>query len=135
MTVGVLPVHVPPRIVRPTRGNRCALCRVKLHVGLSPVAVGIEAAHIRWFAFAGPDAETNGLALCAFHHKAFDLGAFTVAEDGRVLVSAEVNGDGADVLLRPGPLAIAPAVCAEDRPAVAHLAWHRAEAFRGRVRS
>lgn len=116
-------------------GNRCALCRVKLHVGLSPVAVGIEAAHIRWFAFDGPDAVTNGLALCAFHHKAFDLGAFTVEPGGRVLVSEDVNGDGADVLLGPGPLAIEPASCAEDRPAAGHLAWHRAEVFRGRVRS
>lgn len=116
-------------------GNRCALCRVKLHVGLTPVAVGIEAAHIRWFAFDGPDAVTNGIALCAFHHKAFDLGAFTVELDGRVLVSAEVNGDGADVLLGRGPLAIESAACAEDRPAADNLAWHRAEVFRGRVRS
>ena len=52
-----------------------------------------------------------------------------------MVVLAEVNGDGADVLLRPGPRAITPAARAEDRPAAEHWAWHRAEVFRGRVRS
>jgi putative restriction endonuclease len=42
-------------------GNRCALCGVKLHLGLTPFAVGVEAAHIRWFAYDGPDHVTNGL--------------------------------------------------------------------------
>jgi len=40
--------------------------------------VGVEAAHVRWFQFDGPDTTNNGLAPCAKHHKMFDLGAFTV---------------------------------------------------------
>jgi putative restriction endonuclease len=116
-------------------GNRCALCGVKLHLRFSPFAVGVEAAHVRWFAYEGPDAVTNGVALCAFHHKAFDLGAFTIEEDLAVSVSEEVNGDGADVLLKKEPLRIAPTACKEDRPMPEHLAWHREQVFRGRART
>lgn len=116
-------------------GNRCALCGVKLHLGLSPFAVGVEAAHIRWFAYDGPDSVNNGVALCSFHHKAFDLGAFTVQEDLSVSVSEEVNGDGADVLLRREPLQLRPTACKEDRPMPEFLAWHRDQVFRGRARS
>jgi putative restriction endonuclease len=116
-------------------GNRCALCRVKLHLGLTPLAVGVEAAHIRWFAYDGPDHVTNGLALCAFHHKAFDLGAFTVQDDLAVSISAEVHGDGEDVLLRSKPLRVSPPPCEEDRPKPEFLAWHREQVFRGRARS
>jgi putative restriction endonuclease len=93
-------------------GNRCALCGVKLHLGLTSYAVGVEAAHIRWFAYDGPDSVTNGVALCAFHHKAFDLGAFTVEEDLSVSVSEEVNGDCPDVLLKIAQAHFYPGRCA-----------------------
>jgi putative restriction endonuclease len=116
-------------------GNRCALCGVKLHLGLTPFAVGVEAAHIQWFAYDGPDDVTNGVALCAFHHKAFDLGAFTLEDDLAVSVSHELHGDGADVLLKPEPLRVGWPPCKEDRPASEFLAWHRTEVFRGRARS
>ena len=114
-------------------GNRCALCGLKLHIGLD--IVGVEAAHVRWFAYDGPDSVTNGVALCAFHHKAFDLGAFTIEEDLAVSVSEEVNGDGADVLLKRDSLRIATTACKEDRPMPEHLAWHREQVFRGRART
>lgn len=114
-------------------GNRCALCGLKVHIGLD--IVGVEAAHVRWFAYDGPDHVTNGVALCAFHHKAFDLGAFTIEEDLAVSISEEVNGDGADVLLKREPLRIAATACKEDRPMREHLAWHREQVFRGRVRT
>lgn len=116
-------------------GNRCALCGVKLHLGLTPFAVGVEAAHIRWFAYDGPDHVTNGLALCAFHHKAFDLGAFTVEDNLAVSVSDEVHGDGEDVLLKMEPLKVGAPACKEDRPKSEFLAWHREQVFRGRART
>jgi putative restriction endonuclease len=115
--------------------NRCALCRVKLHLGLTPFALGVEAAHIRWFADDGPDHVTNGIAFCAFHGKAFDLGAFTVEEDSSVLVAADLHGDGDDVLLRHKALAITPPGCKEDRQAATFLAWHKTEVFWGKPRS
>jgi putative restriction endonuclease len=116
-------------------GNRCALCGVKLHLGLTPFALGVEAAHIRWFNFDGPDSVSNGVALCAFHHKALDLGAFTVKKDLTVLVSAEVNGDGEDVLLKKQALRLREPACEEDCPGEEYLAWHFEQVFRGRARS
>jgi len=116
-------------------GNRCPLCGVKLHRSLTPSALGVEAAHLRSFAFDGPDSVNNGVALCALHHKAFDLGAFTVEEDLSIAVSEEVNGDGPDVLLKREPLRLGPTACKEDRPTAEFLEWHREQVFRGRARS
>lgn len=55
---------------------RCCVCGFDLRIGHTPA--GLEAAHIQWHHVGGPDIETNGLALCALHHKLFDLGVFTV---------------------------------------------------------
>ena len=69
---------------------------------LGDLSVALDAAHIRWVQADGPDEERNGLALCVLHHKLFDLGAFTLGPDGRVLVSEQAHGgDGfEDSLLR-----------------------------------
>jgi putative restriction endonuclease len=56
---------------------RCAVCGFDVRLG--SVSIALDAAHIRWHQAGGPDEETNGLALCALHHKTFDLGAFTVS--------------------------------------------------------
>lgn len=55
---------------------RCCVCGFDLRIGHIPA--GLEAAHIQWHQFGGPDVEPNGLSLCALHHKLFDLGAFTI---------------------------------------------------------
>src|SRR6185312_12265725 len=55
---------------------------------LSGASVGIDAAHVRWFAFHGPDDLDNGLALCVLHHKLFDMGVLGLDPDLRVQVSA-----------------------------------------------
>ena len=52
----------------------------------------MEAAHIQWHQAGGPDEERNGLALCSLHHKAFDLGGFTIQPDHVVLVSEQAYG-------------------------------------------
>src|SRR5262249_2824048 len=113
-------------------GNRCALCRVKLHVGLAPL--GLEAAPIPSVPFVRPDQGQDGVSLWSFHHKAFDWGAFTAEPDGRVLVSEELNGDGEDVLLSGKPLVLEQTACKEDRPKPEFLQWHREQVFRGRPR-
>lgn len=58
---------------------RCCVCGFDLRIG--QLSAGLEAAHIQWHTANGPDIESNGLALCALHHKLFDLGGFTVVPD------------------------------------------------------
>ena len=55
---------------------RCAVCGFNVRLGDTLVAV--EAAHIKWHCYGGPDHEENGIALCSLHHKQFDRGAFTL---------------------------------------------------------
>ncbi len=94
-TVSEFPIGRPSRRRDPSfRGRvlrayeyRCCVCGFDLRIG--SVSAGLEAAHIQWFQAEGPDTETNGLALCALHHKIFDLGAFTVAPDSFTLIFSQ----------------------------------------------
>jgi len=71
-------------------GNRCAVCGY--HLQIDQQIIGLEAAHIQWHAFDGPDTVENGLALCSLHHKLFDHGAFGLSDDYKLIVSQKVNG-------------------------------------------
>ena len=94
--------------------------------------MGIDAAHVRWFAFDGPDTLDNGLALCVLHHKLFDLGVLGLDAKLRVQVSAafsartpagrtvyDLHGQGLSP--RPGTAV----------PAAVHVSWHIREVFKG----
>lgn len=69
---------------------RCAFCGYDGRIGTVPV--GLEAAHVRWWAFGGPDDVENGLCLCSLHHKLFDKGVLGVGNGHRVLVSQRFVG-------------------------------------------
>ena len=108
----------------------CAFCGYD--GALLGAPVGIEAAHIRWFNFGGPDSLDNGLALCSLHHKLLDRGAIGLDESGVILVSdafSAVGDVGRSVYslhrreLRPRP--------GTELPAAEHLLWHRQEVFKG----
>jgi putative restriction endonuclease len=110
--------------------RQCAFCGYDGQ--LAGAAVGIDAAHVRWFAFGGPDALDNGLALCALHHKLFDLGVLGLDVGLRVQVSAAFSArtiagralyelDGRQLAPRPGTRV----------PAAEHVSWHRREVFEG----
>ena len=115
--------------------RRCAVCGYTGRIG--PVDIGIEAAHIKWYAADGPDTPENGLALCSFHHVAFDQGAIAIGDDYRVQVSSHFTGESelAKGLVRlagrpmMGPQPGAP------RPAFRYLGWQRAERFRSPARA
>jgi len=62
--------------------RQCAFCGFDGQLG--GAGVGLEAAHVRWFNFDGPDTLDNGLALCSLHHKLFDRGALGLDQDLRV---------------------------------------------------
>lgn len=114
---------------------RCCVCGFDLRLGRQIVSV--EAAHIRWFQFDGPDTTNNGLALCATHHKMFDLGAFTVApETLKILFSTLANGS--DTTRRQAQdyhsKSISPPQNRSDTPDPDFLQWHENQVFKGDVR-
>lgn len=56
----------------------CAICGFNMRHDSTSVA--LEAAHIKWKQHGGPCEVSNGLALCAIHHKAFDKGSIGLDE-------------------------------------------------------
>jgi putative restriction endonuclease len=114
--------------------RQCAVCGYDLRLGSAEF--GLDAAHIRWHAYEGPDEPDNGLALCSLHHVALDRGALTLDDDLRIHVSQDAVGAAAhDHLFRflgtriRGPQRSAP------EPNRRHLEWHRAQVFRGPARA
>lgn len=112
---------------------QCAVCGFS--VRLRNKILALEAAHIMWHQAGRPDEEVNGLALCATHHKLFDLGAFTVSHDLQMLVSDEVNGQGADLwLIQHHGKSIKPPQKKDFYPNPDFTAWHVNEVFKGGYR-
>lgn len=113
-----------------TAWNRqCAFCGFDGQLGTA--TVGVEAAHVRWFNFDGPDEPDNGLALCSLHHKLFDRGALGLDEDLRIAVSSKFTSrtdTGQSVYeLHQRPLKPRPGT---TPPAVTHIHWHTREVFK-----
>jgi putative restriction endonuclease len=111
--------------------RQCAFCGYDGQV--AGASAGIEAAHVRWFSFGGPDDLDNGLALCVLHHKLFDLGVLGLSAALRVQVSAAFTArtsagravydlHGREMHPRPGTAL----------PAGSHVSWHSREVFKGR---
>ncbi len=110
--------------------RQCAFCGYDGQLG--GAQVGLEAAHVRWWAFEGPDDLDNGLALCALHHKLFDRGVLGLDGQAQLTVSSQFSArtaagravydlHGQPLRPRPGtPL-----------PASRHVAWHSTEVFKG----
>ena len=113
----------------------CAVCGFDLR--LEDDLLGLEAAHIRWHSHGGPDHVTNGLALCTFHHGAFDRGAVGLEESTRgtgyrVVVSPLVNGKSAarDWLRDYHGKPLRPPQSGVGEPDAAYVAWHANQVFR-----
>lgn len=109
--------------------RQCAFCGYDGQLGTG--SVGLEAAHVRWFNFDGPDALDNGLALCSLHHKLFDRGALGLTGEYQIRVSSSFTArtdagrriyDLAEQPLRPRP--------GTPLPATEHLVWHAAQVFK-----
>lgn len=110
--------------------GQCAICGFsgRLKGGL----VGVEAAHIKWFAYGGPDEIRNGLALCSLHHKLFDLGAIGLSDELRVMISPSFSGERtrAMVLDYEGKEIFIPrqrSVVTDPEPAF--IRWQRTEVY------
>jgi putative restriction endonuclease len=115
--------------------RRCAICGYDGRLGDTPL--GLEAAHIKWYAWHGPDQVDNGIALCAFQHVALDAGALGLSDELQILVSCDVNGQtmleefihrfAGQQLRLPQP--------SYPTPARSYVAWHRKEVFRAPART
>lgn len=114
---------------------RCAICGYDGQ--LLRESVGIDAAHIRWWAANGPDDVGNAMALCSLHHKLLDRGAIGVGPDHTVAVSSHFIGrsPAADefVLSLVGHPLLDPQT-GHPRPLPDHVGWHQSEVFRGPAR-
>ena len=120
------------RMVLRAYNASCAVCRFGGRLGLQPV--GIEAAHVKWVQFGGPNSIANGLALCSLHHKLFDIGVFTVRPvEFNVAVSSDFDGDGAAVTELLTLARARSRICNPHRPEEAlaseFLEWHNSEVF------
>ena len=115
---------------------RCCVCGFDLRIG--NITAGLEAAHIKWFQAKGPDIEANGLALCALHHKVFDLGAFTIVPDTYSLVFSQhaVAGEASRHMLMGfhGAGIILPQ-STDYYPKAEFLKWHEGQVFKKPGRS
>lgn len=109
---------------------RCAMCGYDGRLGTE--AVGLDAAHVRWWAFEGPDTVDNALCLCSFHHKLLDRGVVGIGDDHTVDVSARFVGRGraAEVFVHE---LLGKPLHEPQRghalPALDHVHWHRGQVF------
>ncbi|MFF5372465.1 phosphorothioated DNA-binding restriction endonuclease [Streptomyces sp. NPDC013187] len=111
---------------------RCAFCGYDGRIGTVPV--GLEAAHVRWWAFDGPDDVDNGLCLCSLHHKLFDKGVLGVDDGHRILVSQRFVGHSPAARGQVTALAGRPLLGPQpgSRPVAAgHRSWHTRQVFHG----
>jgi putative restriction endonuclease len=115
---------------------RCAFCGYD--GWLDGTMVGLDAAHVRWWAHCGPNEIANALCLCAIHHKLFDKGVLGITLQHRIVVSARFvgRGEAAVTLVQSltGRDVIAPQK-GYPRVADTYVAWHNREVFRGPARA
>ena len=123
-----------PQMILAAWDRQCAFCGYDGQLG--GAAVGIEAAHVRWFNLGGPDTEDNGMALCSLHHKLFDRGAIGLDQNHRIQVSGlfSARTDAAKTIydLHDKPLNPRRGT---SLPAPDHVAWHGSQVFKGEALS
>ncbi|MEZ0091310.1 phosphorothioated DNA-binding restriction endonuclease [Streptacidiphilus sp. EB129] len=114
---------------------QCAFCGYDGRIGTMPV--GLEAAHVRWWAFEGPDEIDNALCLCSLHHKLFDKGVLGLNAEHRIMVSQQ--------FVSRSPTAVTQVLSLTDQPLTGpqpgispisahHRAWHTSQVFHGAPR-
>ncbi len=104
---------------------------------LDGIAIGLDAAHVRWWAFEGPDELANGLCLCALHHKLFDKGVLGLTHDLTISVSRKFVGRTSTAKEMVFSLAGRPV--REPQPGLEHVEpeyidWHSRQVFRSPAR-
>ena len=113
--------------------RNCSVCGSDLR--LDDSLFDLEAAHIMWHAAGGPDVVPNGLALCGFHHKAFDRGAWGLNKgdsEFTIHISPDLNGTSHAIglLLDFEGQSIRLPRNGAHVPDSRFIEWHRREVFR-----
>ena len=111
-------------------GERCAVCAFSVRLHDAPVA--LDAAHIKWHRAGSRDRDkvSNGLSLCALHHRLFDAGAFTLSPKYTVITAPAAVGPGRDQSLEQfSRCSIVLPEKTEDYPDWKSLKWHHREVF------
>ncbi len=114
---------------------RCTMCGFDGR--LDSTTVGLEAAHIKWWAEDGPDEIPNGLSLCAMHHQLFDRGVLGLTAEREVMVSAHFIGRDSAAEAMVTSLAgreILPPRHGKDEVAEPYRSWHAEQVFRNPAR-
>ena len=108
----------------------CAVCGFNLRMKTLPV--GLEAAHIKWHQYGGPDTENNGLTLCATHHKLLDSGVLTLSEDYRIVLSDSIyDPDPRNSFIKEyQKREIRLPRNRKHFPSINYIRWHRKEVFK-----
>lgn len=108
--------------------RQCAICGYDISIAGNP---SVEAAHILWHAYKGPNKVHNGISLCPTHHNAFDRGGITIQNNFRLRVSERASSDSESKYLeqyQDKALVCLPA-SRRDYPKEDYLEWHREEVF------
>lgn len=105
---------------------------------LDGVAVGLDAAHVRWRTYDGPDHLGNGLCLCALHHRLLDRGVLGLTSDHTISVSRKYVGRATasrhlvlDLAGRP----VRPPQTGLPHVLTGHIEWHTDQVFRRPART
>ena len=115
--------------------HHCAICDLDLKI--EEAFFGLEAAHIHWHCFEGPDQVSNGLALCRVHHAALDWGAIGLTPSGshqlKLMVSRRLKGTSQafEELLRASEQPLRSPRERFQLPDPAFVKWHSKNVFRG----
>ncbi|MFG1873586.1 phosphorothioated DNA-binding restriction endonuclease [Sphaerisporangium sp. NPDC049003] len=114
----------------------CAFCAYD--GWLDGTTVGLDAAHVRWRAFEGPDDVANGLCLCSIHHKLFDKGVLGMTGERTITVSAKFVGR--TPAARAMVFALAERPIRRSQPGhapvdAANIEWHTRQVFRAPART
>lgn len=115
--------------------QRCAVCDLDMEIDQD--FFGLEAAHIHWHCFEGPDEVSNGLALCRVHHAALDWGAIGLSPSGghqlKLLVSQRLKGTSQafQQLVASSGQPLRPPQERSQLPDATFVKWHSENVFRG----
>ncbi|MFC5747960.1 phosphorothioated DNA-binding restriction endonuclease [Actinomadura rugatobispora] len=113
----------------------CAFCGYE--GWLNGTAVGLDAAHLQWRSYGGPDQVDNGLCLCTLHHRLLDRGVLGMTQDRTVAVSRKFIGRTAATLKLVHELSGRPVSEPQSglpTPNALHIDWHTAQVFRSPAR-